>query len=485
MKKEDDQKAVILITIDALRSDSLKSYGYFRNTAPNIENFAKKGVVFLNTITNGPESPTAFSSIFTSILPLLDGGYSPLPPQKISLPQILKENGISTYSIHSNPNLGRYFNYNRGFDIFLDGERYKKQTGEKIKHRFSFYLNKILNYRNLFQKLIYRVKGFNLIKSWLRKKVPALTDVLLPFTPIAYNAPYVANKLNSFLKTIQKPFFIWAHFMDVHNPYNPPSQNILKFREKDFSISEREFLLKKVYPRVKDIKITPKMIKDLKTLYDSEINFIDESLTIFFNNLRTYIKNNCLVIITADHGESFYEHGLFGHQGSVYEEVLRVPLIIVELGKNLKKKTIQETVQLIDLTPTILDYFGIKIPENFQGLSLLSLIEGNSIKRKNIIISECYQKSGFMKRNKEEGYILLAIRNQGWKYIFDQENGSEFLFNLNLDPKEKINLADENPQKLSEFRIIKEYHLNKISQTFEEKQKMLDSISKFKSDKVK
>ena len=127
MNKDQRNKAVFLITIDALRADHLISYGYHRNTAPNLEKFAEKGLIFLNAITNGPESPTAFSAIFTSILPFLDGGYSPLPPQKITFPQLLKESGVSNYCIHSNPNLGRFFNYDRGFDVFLDGERYKRE----------------------------------------------------------------------------------------------------------------------------------------------------------------------------------------------------------------------------------------------------------------------------------------------------------------------------------------------------------------------
>jgi len=485
MKAERQKKAVILITIDALRAGNLESYGYHRNTAPNIEKFAENGTIFLNAITNGPESPTAFSSLFTSILPFLDGGYSPLPPHKISLPQLLKENGIYTYAIHSNPNLGRYFNYNRGFDVFLDGERYKKQSKNNLTPQLSFYLKKFFNFNNLSNKLMYRVKGFNRLKNWLRKKMPFLTDILLPFTPIAYNAPYIVNKLISFLNSIIKPYFIWAHFMDVHSPYNPPMRNVLNFRKKDFNNTEREFLISKVYSNAGDIKITPKMVRDLQTLYDAEINFVDDCIANFIEIIKKRIKKNCLIIITADHGESFYEHGLFGHQGSVYDEVLKIPLMIIELGKNSIKKKVQEMVQLIDLTPTILEYFSLEIPENFQGVSLLPMIKDESIKMKDFVISECYQKSGLMKRNRKEGFILLAIRNQGWKYIFDEENNAEYLFNLKIDPQEKNNMINKNPEKLSEFRTIKQYHLKKITETYEEKLKITKSIDKLVLDKLK
>ncbi|MHA2394646.1 MAG: sulfatase/phosphatase domain-containing protein, partial [Promethearchaeota archaeon] len=144
------------------------------------------------------------------------------------------------------------------------------------------------------------------------------------------------------------------------------------------------------------------------------------------------------------------------------------------------KKEIKDTIQLIDIAPTILNYFGIDAPENFQGLSLLSMTRGEPMKRTDYIISECYQKSGLMKRNQEDGYILLAIRNKGWKYIFDEENNKEFLFNLTMDPQENNNLIDENNEKLSEFRTIKQYHIKKIAKSYYEKSKITRSIDKLK-----
>ncbi|MFX1570578.1 MAG: sulfatase-like hydrolase/transferase, partial [Promethearchaeota archaeon] len=305
MSKEKRNKAVILITIDALRADHLKSYGYHRDTAPNLEKFIKNGTTFLNAVTNGPETPTAFSALFTSILPFLVGGYSPLPQQKITLTQILKENGIENYCIHSNPNLGRFFNYDRGYDIFLDGERYKTEPNVPkrlgIRQLLSFYIKKILDYKDLTTKLMYRLKGFNKLKGWLRNKIPLLTEILLPFTPIAYNAPYIVSKSISLLKNFKKPFFFWAHFMDVHSPYNPPTKNVSRFRDNDFSISERDFLIYKLRLHPQDYKITEEHIENLKILYDSEINFIDEHLINFLEFINLQFKKDCLIIITADH----------------------------------------------------------------------------------------------------------------------------------------------------------------------------------------
>lgn len=479
MSEHRNNKCVVLITIDALRPDHLASYGYFRNTAPHLEKFIEKGSIFLKAITNGPETPSSFSAIFTSILPFLEGGYSPLPLQKTTFPQILNEHGIFTYAIHSNPNLGRFFNYDRGFDVFLDGERYKVETKVNLRQLISSYLKKLSNYKDWLKTLMYRLKGFNKVKSWIRNRIPIITDFLLPFAPIAYNAPYMVNKIISFLQQKKSPFFLWVHFMDVHSPYNPPSKNILNFRKVDFDNKEREFLTSKVYINQELPKITQKMIEDLMILYDGQVNYLDENLGRLFNYIQHYIKKDCLVIITADHGESFYEHGFFGHQGSIYDELLKIPLFVVEIGKKPKTKKVDDTVQLLDIPPTVLDYFEIEPPELFQGKSILPLMNNKEVKKMNFIFSECYQKNGVMKRNEKEGFKLVSIRRGKWKYIYDQEYNREFLFDIELDPIEKVNVIMNFPDKLNEFRTIRDVHFHKAAK-FDEKSKISKAIKTIK-----
>lgn len=341
MNDNKEDKTVILITVDALRPDHLNPYGYYRKTSPNLDKFTKQGTIFLNALANGLETPSSFSNIFTSLLPYLDGGYSPLPSQKITFPENLKENNIFTYGIHSNPHLGRFFNYNRGFDIFLDGERYitreDKPQKLNLKELFSFYVKFFLNYKDFLRKLIYHLKGFNKIKYWLRKKNPILTDILLPFTPMAYNVPYIVNKLTPFLNEFNGSLFLWVHFMDVHSPFNPPSENLLKFRKLDIPLNLRDFYNKEIRLHHKKYKITPKALNDIMDLYDGSINFLDEYLIKLFKVIIQKLKNKCLVIVTADHGESFYEHNTLGHQGNIYNEVYVPPSIPIINNFRLKK----------------------------------------------------------------------------------------------------------------------------------------------------
>ena len=480
-------KSVILITIDALRPDHLKAYNYHKNTAPNLEKFVQKGSIFSNAFTNGPETPSAFSSLFTSILPFLSGGFSPLPSQKLIFPQILKENGVYTYGIHSNPNLGEYFNYHRGFDVFLDGERYKEKqdtpNNQILKRNSLYLLKKVLNYKNLFNRLMYGLKGFNKIKSLLRNRLPFLTDILLPFTPIAYNAPYVVNKVASFLKHIDKPLFLWAHFMDVHSPFNPPSKNVLAINNVDISLRERSFLNSEVYQNPEKYKISSEILEKLKVLYDAEINYVDSYLKYLFELILQKFPTDCLVIITADHGESFYEHGFFFHQGNVYDELLKIPFFIVEIGNDSVIKTVNNTVQIMDIAPTIIDFFGISIPDSFQGKSLLPLLKGESVEQEDCVISETYQKDGIMKRNNEVGFKLISIRKEDWKYIYNEQLDEELLFHIKIDPGEKSNLSGKDLSKLAQFRDIRDLHLQEATK-MDENSKISKAIMQFDFKKV-
>ncbi len=484
MSDEFNHKAVFLITVDALNPNHLKVFGYGRNTAPNLEKYIQKGSAFFNAISNGPETPSAFSAIFTSILPFLEGGYSPIPSQKITFPQILKENGIFTFGIHSNPNLGVYFNYQRGFNTFLDGERYKpgnkKEVRANLKQRISFYLKKIFDYRNIIKKLMYKVQGINKIKDFLRQKVPMITELLLPFTPIAYNAPYIVNKIEQVLRDVQKPIFIWAHFMDLHSPYNPPSDYVLRYRNSDFTLNEKQFLNQELYLYPEKYKITPKITEDFNILYDAQISFLDDYLKKFILTVEKKFKKDCLIIITADHGESLLKFGMTGHQGSIHDELLKIPLFLIELGKKPLKSKIYDIVQSIDIPSTILDFFNIDIPDSYYGRSLIPLLKGESIKNEKFIISECFQKDGLLKRNNKEGYKLISIKNDNYKYIFDEELNQDFLFDVQNDPAEKKNLNEYKPAKLHEFRKIKDDHIKQIEQSSEEKLKILRAISEVK-----
>ena len=157
------------------------------------------------------------------------------------------------------------------------------------------------------------------------------------------------------------------------------------------------------YP--KKYKITPEIYNDFNILYDAQINFLDEYLGTLIRIIEKYFKKNCLIIITADHGESLLDFGMTGHQGSIHDELLKIPLFIIEIGKNHLNPTINEVVQSTDIPCTILNYFDIEIPETYRGKSLIPLLRGKYIKNEKYVISECFQKNGLLKRNNKEGSL--------------------------------------------------------------------------------
>lgn len=486
LKTTSQKRVVIFLTIDCLRQDHLKSYGYSRDTAPNQEFFVKKGTTFLNAIANGPETASSFSSIFTSILPYLNGGFSPLPNQKFTFPQILNENKVSCFGIHSNPNLGKFFNYHRGFNYFIEGMNFNVQLGteENTKEKRDFFslMNKSLLRKlrtKLFKELIFKLFNLRFIDKISNKfmNLDFLRNRIINLNRRGFTASYIINKIVTFLESyrLNNQIFIWAHFMDVHWPYNPPAKNLHKFTKKFFTSQEKDFLLNDVFWQPKG-KLNNKRLYDLVNLYDGEINYVDDKLIRLLKLLEKRFKKNCLVIITSDHGEGFYEHKFLNHGGYAYDELLKIPLFIVEIGNRNVVRSSNELVQLIDIGPTILDYFKIKKPDLFQGTSLLPILEGKSLERENFVISESYRKNGRFIREKEKGFRIFSIRTQKWKYILNEEEKKEYLFNLIEDPDELENLIEKKTEIVKKFIKIKNFHFQNIKKS-DEMSKIMHAVN--------
>lgn len=472
-----NQKVVVLLTIDCLRNDHLKSYNYHRNTAPNLEKIAKKGVVFSHAVSNGPETASSFSSIFTSVLPYLNGDFSPLPNYKEIFPQFLYENEVFSYAIHSNPNVGALFNYHRGFNIFYDGleedilymgvpKRKKKKGISKIilepliKNIFPKIWKGILD--KVFTYVNKKVVGFDKMRDMF-SNFDFIKDRLVKLNRRYFTASFIVRQVIKFINKYNshKPLFVWAHFMDVHWPYNPRIKNLLKYRDENINNHERNYLLNNVFWSPKG-RINKDRLNKLIDLYDGAINFVDEHLANLLAVIRQKFKKDCLIIITADHGDGFYEHGYLNHGGHVNNELLNVPLLIIENGNNPKVNRIDNFVELLDIAPTILDYFGITIPGQFQGKSLLPFLQGKPVKNRSLIISESHQRKGRFTWKSNEGFKIFGIRVNPWKYIYDEEKKKEFIFNLKEDPNEKVNLIEKNTELLKIFREIRNNHFEDI-----------------------
>jgi len=457
---------IILITIDSLRYDHLGCYGYHRNTSPNIDVLATRGVKFLQAISNGGQTPQSFPSILASALPPIENNESKVILQRsITLAETLRSSGYHTAAFHSNPYLSRYYNYDLGFDVFDDNYRQLSTRGLKI------WINRIAASNSLMTRLL--GKG-SLISRIYRMYKSVLPD---KFTGPIINAEGMVNKAIPWLKNHRDRYFLWIHFMDVHNPYAPETKYLNQFCNQLISRREMKFLWQKMLNR--PAQISEFELEMLINLYDGEIKYTDEMIELLLDNSANYMENT-IVIVTADHGDEFGEHGRFGHN-TVYDELLHVPLIIA--GPGIEGSTvIKQQVSLIDLAPTITDLVGIENPGSFQGKSLLQTIEG----REDIVADtiSVYLNHALRQRN-------IAYRISGWKYILTENLGeghmlSEEIYDLENDLGETNNLHGVGNGEADRFELEARRKITKFKQikaeesTDYEKQRIKAKLTKMK-----
>jgi arylsulfatase A-like enzyme/tetratricopeptide (TPR) repeat protein len=202
-------------------------------------------------------------------------------------------------------------------------------------------------------------------------------------------------------RSAERPFFAWLHYFDPHLPYAPPAP----------------------YP----------------SGYEGEIAYVDSQIGSVLAALEASgVKEDTLIAITSDHGESLGEHGEKTHGFFVYDATLRVPLILS--GPALPAgRRIAAPVRGIDILPTVLEALAAEIPERVQGASLLPLIDGEESARPGLVYAECYASQLNFR-----WAPLVAIREEGFKYI---EAPRPELYDLTRDPGETKNLVETDPER--------------------------------------
>ncbi len=432
---------IILITIDSLRFDHLGCCGYPRDTSPNIDKLASKGALFLEAVSNGGQTPDAFPSILASLQPLLGRRKrEAIPPQSTTLAELLREAGYQTAAFHCNPHISHFYGYNRGFDTFVDG------LGSPSRWKGLIWL---------------RTKGFTkdgLVGKtlWkLRRILKPVSSRTLVERPIV-TAKELNNQALAWLKGHREGFFLWLHYMDVHHPYLPLPEYLSQFRDQPVSREKMMALFKK---RKNPDQRSPLESSTLVDLYDADIRYVDDTIASLLDHLGSDLADT-IVIVTADHGDELGERGKFNHQ-SLYDEVIRVPLIIV--GPGIPGGTlVKHQVSLLDLAPTVANLVGIDPTPSFQGKSLLPVIRGGQGWSEGTISILKYVV----------GQRLISYRTPEWKYIraesLDEADTllSEEVYDLKKDPKERHNLHGSDSE---EARVFELEAVNKILEFKREK----------------
>lgn len=398
-QKEKSHPNVLLLTVDTLRADHLGVYGYSRNTSPHLDAFAKDGVVFQKARCNWPKTTPSFVSMLTGTYGRTNGVTGkcrkPLPGELTTIAEAMKRNGYATAAVVDNPNLSVKYQFNQGFDHFVE---------------------------------IWEQPGAN------------------------NAAKVVSHALDWLRKNRRQPFFFWVHLVDPHAKYTPPRGFDTLFL-KD-ALYRRNDRVLKLTNQWDGINRTKTRLGDHLNLnyyiaqYDGEIAYADSQIARLFDEMkRQEIYDSTMTIFTSDHGEELGEHGIyFEHGYQVYEATMHVPLIIRYPDGIDGGREVSENLTLLRLAPTILDYCGIPAIPQHQGKSLRPLLEGRDEDRK-VVCSE----GGY--RNRNTGKHHEVVYEGEWKLIHYSNNGYG-LFNLAEDPGERNDLSRQ--QKTICLRLKKE-----------------------------
>lgn len=231
-----------------------------------------------------------------------------------------------------------------------------------------------------------------------------------------------------------QPFFLYVHTIDPHVPYIPPAEDLARYDAEPYAgvvdFNRDRGLLEKI--KAGRIRLNARDRVRLEALYDGEITYHDRHFASVMEALeRRGIADETIVVFTSDHGEELFDHGSVGHGHSVYEELIRVPLIVRWPGVTDGAQRIEDAVGLVDVMPTLLDALGLPIPDELSGRSLAPLLAGRSEDAPRATVS------GFM-----EGWRTIVVG----RYKLIQRTPSRWmLYDLASDPGEQHDLAAERP----------------------------------------
>ncbi|HLC60534.1 MAG TPA: sulfatase [Candidatus Nanoarchaeia archaeon] len=418
LSRTSEMMNILLLIIDALRPDHLGACGYSRETSPNIDKLANEGVVFLNAYCTLPRSDPSITSMLTGNYPYSHGvrmiTNNKVDPSISTLPEILKSHGYRTGFIK--PGTIPPEGYSRGFDDY-------DLVGWKIKNKIKRGIFKIKNPGNFLGPAAQR---FSTAVKWINKNA-------------------------------HKKFFLAVHTHDLHWPYPVPkpydhifdpgykgAHTFADLGKGTISRGDLSFGVKKLPKEEIDHAIAH---------YDGGIKYVDESLKTVFDALKEKnIYDDTLIIIVSDHGEHFDEHGYyFQHGASLYEPSVKSTFIMRYPKRIPQKKIIESRVQLLDITPTILDILNIPLIEKKEGVSLMPLIDGKVNEARDFVFVEGIEeyfsqhKRIYLKGIKGKWRMIIV---GDWKliYIPHPEKNIFELYNLRQDPKEESNLVGKEQE---------------------------------------
>jgi arylsulfatase A-like enzyme len=436
-----DPRLIVLISVDTLRADHLSLYGHHRFTSPKLELFAEGGTVFEDASTVAPWTLPAHASMLTGLYPLEHGVIAEstrLPEDIPTVAALLADQGWQTAAaVNSAWLLQRNFELTRGFENFLfvedvahqrfptsgitsQGIRWIEELGDKNLFVFMHYYDVHSDYKSLqtFENLfVSPYDGTADGTTWQLQ--------LASFPPEFVKACRTNPDLNS------------CHFgKGKYANHLDSSTKVLDFNPAD--------------------------LLHVEELYDAGIRQFDDEIGRLFDFLKSTGKmDSALIIITSDHGEEFLEHGSLYHYITTYQEVLHVPLILRGKGVPAGLR-VEAPVSIVDILPTILSWAEVEPPLQVNGHDLTPLLKNSEeipgTPNPSNLFFERFQyaeaSGGIQWKDAIAGEVAIysSIRQGNYKLIMTEGGNVVGLYNLEVDPHEKVDLALTQPSVLKALK---------------------------------
>jgi len=386
---------IVIVLLDAASPFFFGSYNSNIQAAPYSDMLAEDSVVFETAVTPAPYTLPAVGSIMTGLLPdrhgvvwnaNRDGVNMKLSRYTATLAGALKESGYSTLAVLTNPNTSKVYGYGEGFDEY--------------------------------------VELFNDPELWDEGVDPFAAD------------KKAIELINELVKKKEQPFFMYLHLFQPHAPYTPPNEFVSRYTApyEGFVDGTREAI-----DGFKDTGTPAFDEKDfahLKNLYAANLAWADKAANHFIEYLKSCgLYSDALIVLCSDHGESFGEHRTIEHGHHLYEEAIRVPLIIKFPKSAYAGKRVKDVVTLMDIAPTLVAHGKAQTIGSLgaDGKDLTELLNGEASwpDRFHLARSDLFKPS-------------YSLRYKGWQYIFDTWNRQEELYYIPDDTRQNHNLVEVN-----------------------------------------
>lgn len=392
--------AVVLVTIDTVRADHTGLGGHDPSTTPFLDSLAREGVNFTRAYATSSFTPLSMASLVTgaetvslglgdayfdaesqaAVQPVLSDSFT-------TLAETLQAHGFLTVGVPSNRHLSADLGFAQGFDHYYAPAAFQRANA----------LNRIA------QSLLKEALGDDYASAWR-----------------------------------QQPLFLWIHYFDPHDPYYrrpswplpgqpaPDPERIHSLAGKSYADLKKEL-----------DDPPPGTLEALLSLYDGEIHDTDQRFQELWEHLG--FDDDTLVLFTSDHGEEFLEHGGLGHAKGLYEEVVRVPLMIRWPAKVPQGRVVDAATSILDLYPTLVELLDLPPPEGLAGRSLVPLFDAPDWAAPRPILLELDRKQeDWLAWVEGDRKLIQRVHPDPWVGYFD----------LAADPGEQRNLADDEPERV-------------------------------------